>query len=433
MTDRMDDLLDDYLDCGEIAAGVTIAERIELERMATAAGLFRATRSTVEAEARASQPKAKARFERFMAANQAAAAAAPLRIRSEPLPRSWLGRVLQMNRGLGAIGVAAAIGVLALVAVFTSQNAFNGTATAAAQVLTPGDYAQVYGTVSSISGEGEETSLMVDSEFGQLRVSVSDVTSVVEANALREIASIRPGESILIAGLVGKNRIIAATTLALAGANATPIVSGLAVAKDLKRTPPSEFDGRVTLITLAKDGIGARLVVAIADGTRYTVHIDRRSAGVLLGSERVIGELVHLVHLQGEPKNLYVVQIGTIPPVGSPAAGSPSPATNPTRAAQSAAPSPLPTTPVRPGTGFVRASGTITGRSANVLSIQTDAGLLNVVIRPNTQVLLGESGLTRGDVLRGEIVIGHSVNLQGGIERATGRVIADVIIVGPKP
>jgi hypothetical protein len=429
----MDDLLDSYLETGDIPADATAEERIELARMANAVGILKSSRPAVEREALAAQPVSKARFERFLAASQGARAHAPIQVQAVARRQSWLVRLLQVNRGVGAVGVASVIGVVAFIAVFIAQNASHETETAAAQVLTPGDYAQVYGTVSSITGSGEDTTLVVDSEFGQLHIAVSDATSVVEADTLRELASIRPGERLLIAGLVQENRTIAARTLALAGGDAIPLVAGIAAARDLKRTPPLEFDGRVTLITLARDGVGARLVVAVADGTRYTVRIDRRSAGALLVRDRVIGELVHLVHREGDATNLYVVQVRAAPPAAvSPTPSTPAAGRTPTKVASPPSPSPA-AAATRLATGFVNASGVITGRVANVVTIQTDSGLLSVVIRADTQVILGESGLTLADVLRGETVVGHSVSVQGGIERITGRVIADVIIVRPRP
>ena len=56
-----------------------------------------------------------------------------------------------------------------------------------------------------------------------------------------------------------------------------------------------------------------------------------------------------------------------------------------------------------------------------------------VAIRANTRILLAESGLTLADVGKpGGAATGHTVAVSGGGDARTGRISANVIVVGPK-
>lgn len=429
MTDRIDDLLDAYLETGELPADATNAERDEVESMVRAAGLLRSTADVTAKESEAAKPIARARFERFLMDAEPVIDATPRHVERQP---SWFARFFGANRGLRAAGIAAAVGIIAIVAVFAYQNASDTTESAIAQVLEPGDYAEVYGTVASVTGEGDSRTLMVNSEFGVLEVTADDETSIIESNTVHELENIEPGANLLIAGLVGRDRRIAAQTLALAGAEATPVAANVATVRELQRTPPEEFDGQIVLMTLAEDGLGARVVVLAGDGTRYAVRISRLNAGALLvGADRILGAQIHLVRVAGEGTDFYTIRLAReeqIPTVeatpDAPSEETPDAAETRRAAAQ---------TPTAPSDGFSRMTGVILSRDGNVLAVKTDAGELKVVIRTGTQIIFERSGLTRADVVAGNAVIGHEVVVQGGIERITGRFIADVIIVGPKP
>jgi hypothetical protein len=69
-----------------------------------------------------------------------------------------------------------------------------------------------------------------------------------------------------------------------------------------------------------------------------------------------------------------------------------------------------------------------------VLQLDTPRGPVSVLVRLDTRFLLGESGLAR-EALRGDgaSIIGHSVAVTGGLDRGTGRIVADLIVVGPRP
>lgn len=433
MSDRIDDLLDAYIESGELPANTTDAERAEVERLARASGLLRATRDITAGEANAAMPIARARFERFVVAAEAAvpeAVAAPKESR-----RSWFARLYATHRGLQLTGLATAIGVLMLVVLFAAQNARDTTESALAQVLDEGDYAQVYGTVSSVSGEGDSRTFFVSSEYGDLEVAADSGTSVVESNELHDLASIQPGTNLLIAGLVGRDRIILAQTLAFAGAESTPVAEARTTAAELTRTPPDSFMGKIGLMTLAEDGLGAKVVVLADDRTRYVVRISRANAGLLIaGANRILGADVTLTRATESGERFYIARLAgsdSTPGRGTPTPEAPEDET--TTAAEATRRTNAATATPDSANGFSRMEGVIVSRDGNVLVVQTAAGNVRVVIRTQTQIILDEAGISVADFRRGETVIGHTLVVQGGIERVTGRFIADVVLVGPKP
>jgi hypothetical protein len=89
--------------------------------------------------------------------------------------------------------------------------------------------------------------------------------------------------------------------------------------------------------------------------------------------------------------------------------------------------------PLPPGQpGLVAVRGVIEDRRANVFHVVTPRGTVAAVIRPHSQILVGESGLTLESIREGERLIGHVVSITGGPEPRTGRLIVDVMVVGPK-
>jgi hypothetical protein len=88
----------------------------------------------------------------------------------------------------------------------------------------------------------------------------------------------------------------------------------------------------------------------------------------------------------------------------------------------------------KPGLTFAGVKGVIVGREGNVLEvIDAQRQVVLVAIRPNTRILLAESGLTLADVGKpGGAATGHTVAVSGGVDARTGRISADVIVLGPK-
>ena len=88
------------------------------------------------------------------------------------------------------------------------------------------------------------------------------------------------------------------------------------------------------------------------------------------------------------------------------------------------------TTPGNPS--LVKVNGVVLSRDGNVFVVQTRTGPLAIVVTAETRIFLGESGLTVLAVRNGDSAIGHTVQVQGGLETGTGRVRADTVVVGAK-
>ena len=67
-----------------------------------------------------------------------------------------------------------------------------------------------------------------------------------------------------------------------------------------------------------------------------------------------------------------------------------------------------------------------------MLTVQSARGPVQVLLNTDTRILLGESGLTLAAIRTGEKAVGHTIQVQGGLDRGTGRMVADVLVVGPK-
>ncbi|MGI8927192.1 MAG: hypothetical protein ACR2HN_11185 [Tepidiformaceae bacterium] len=391
--DRTDKLLSEALATGRIPADADAAERVEVERLLAAVPALRASRLAAADEAQRSLPIARARFERHMAA-AAARAAAGGRHR-DPRP-GMLGRLL----GAGPLRAAGALAAVAMVvvAVVVASRSFNGVETANAQVLTPGDYVQVQGVVSSAAGDGDERTIELRSQFGSLAIDVSTATIAQDGTP---VASLAAGDSVVVGGTVGKDRKVNARTLArTAQAVAPPLKVKF---HELRRDVP-ELAGKVVTLTLAKDGSHGQVLVDAGDGQRFIVRVDAESAGALL--ERfgaALGVRVLVVRVPGAPAGVYSVTV-------------PEGASRP---------------PERPE--FAPLKGVIAGREGALLQVRTGRGVVPVLIRPETRIVLGQSGLTLDGVRRGETASGHTVSVSGGRDHASGVIVADVIVVGPKP
>lgn len=415
---RMDDLAEEALATGAVPAGVTAEERTELEALLASAGALRLDAATVAREARESMPTARARFERYIAAEQAAAAAPAVRVPQRPR-RGFPGGILAPGRKMAFAGSAAAVGLIVLVAVFASQS-WGGVETASA--LTIDDYVQVRGVVSGVTEEGGERRLSVQSsEFGTLNVAVSELTSVVDDQTSVDPAALRAGDSVLVGGVVvmprkaGEDARIAAKTLAVGAEQVPP--PPRARLKELREFREG-VQGSVAALTVSPDGKSAQVLIDIGNGERHIVRVDPGFVGDLV--QRGIGARVAVERIAGGPSGVFaVVPAGDQPPGDAPG-GPRGPGGRPDAGRSPAKPS------------FVGVRGVITGRTQNVLQVETDRGSIEVVVRQHTRVLLQDSGLTREAFAAGETIVGHRVAITGGLERPTKRVVADVLLLGPK-
>lgn len=389
---RLDDLLERALSEGAVPADATPEERAELEPLLAASGRLRLDAARVAAEADAVMPTARARFQRHLAEQRAPAVSPPIaRAR-----RGWLGGFFG-GRGLAFSASVAALAVVAVLAVLVVQP-FSSVETAAA--LEVDDYVQVQGVVSSTEGG---TVTVQSAELGNLQVAVSEQTSVVDDDGVREPASLKPGDPVLVSGIVLTRKSIAATTVAVGDNQGLPTPVPDKPVPLLKKFRPLE--GTITVLALSPDGANARILIN-AGQQRFLVDVERRSVDALLASSpSALGLRVRLVDSPELPEGLFRLE-----PLG-------------------ARPEPPATAPQ-----FQNVRGTIVARTANVLTVRTDRGLVPVVITRSTSLRLGESGLTIQDIREGERAIGHPVSVSGGLEaEGSRRIIASVIVLLPKP
>ena len=427
---RIDDLAQQAITTGIIPPEATAAERAELEGLLGSAASMRAERSRVEADADASMPIAMARFERFMAAQQAAA---PSRTVAVTRPRDgFLGRIFAVRRGLALSGAAVAIGLLAAVALFGSQALLSSTETASAQVLSPDDYVQLQGIVQSTTTNGDVRTVNLDSALGHVQVTLSAETSVVDEQNAVDPGTIKAGDQLLVGGVAVNNHAVTAHTVALSQqAKTAPRQVKL---KALSKLVPN-LEGRVSLLSIAKDGSKARVLIDARNGDRYVVNVDVATAEALVGlASTALGTEVR-VDAATDAKQANFRLAVTSPQASSPVPErtvTPEPRPTPTVAGASP-PVKRPDASAAAGkASFVTVRGVMTSRNGILFQLETKDGVVTVQLRPETRRLIAESGFTRAEVGNPDAVIGHSVMVTGGLDPKTGRVIADLVVVGPR-
>lgn len=421
-SERIDRLLDEALITGAVPSGTTPEELAEVERLLRAAGALRISRAQAEQEAAGSMPVARARFERFMAS---AGTAAPPARRGR-IGAGLFGWLFVAHRAMGTAAMAAAIAIVATVALFVSQNAFDGVETATAQVLTPGDYVQVGGVVAGATGAGDQRTVKVSSEFGDVEVALSSITSVVDDDAARDPSSIKKGDTVLVSGLVQKDRTIAAQTLAVSAETAPPPPKPRI--RELKSFRPG-IVGRVVFVSLGEDGQRARAVLDVR-GELLLVRINERSLRILLqGGSSPLGIFVAVGQDPGLPPGVFTLALtdapGSTRPSPTPegkATVTASPEATHTSTGETATPAP----PLK-FTGF---KGIVLGRQGNIVQVESAKGVVKVVVRLETRLVIAGSGLAREALTSTEAIVGHEVTISGSL--VEGRVIADLIVFGPK-
>ncbi len=399
--DRLDDLLERALETGAVPADATDGERAEVERMLTVAGGLKLNATRVSGEANGVMPTARARFQRHM---QEQHTPERVPVSAPHLERGFLGRFFS-GRMLTMGSSVAAMAVVAVVAVLVLQP-FNEVETAAA--LTVDDYVQIEGVVSASEG-GVVT--VQSSEIGNLQIALSDLTSVTDGNGVRGITSLKPGDPVLVSGVVTAKRSIAASNVAVAENQTVPTPSAKAKPPILKSFRPG-LQGSIRLITLSPDGKRAQVLLVMAEES-LLVDVDPKSMDQFLaGSPQAVGVLVKVVEAPDLRKGVFRLQ-----PVEQPTA-SPTPRTNPAG------------TPPQ----FQNVKGLVVGRALNVLMVRTESGTIPVVLKGTTSIRFGSSGLTPDDVRNGETVIGYEVAVTGNPEEPNGRrVVATLIVIIGKP
>lgn len=405
-TSRIDQLLEEALTTGVAPAGVSTAERAELEALLAAAAAMQASRAAIDTDARETMPTARARFQRYVAVETAAAAASRFPVRTATPRQGFLGRVFATHRGFTLAGSAAALGILAAVAVFASQS-YGGVETASAQVLNENDYAQLQGVITATSGEGADRTATLSSGFGDLEIALGGLGAVTNADQTVDPSTLKPGDSVTVAGTVARTKQttrIAARTLSVVQAEGAPREKpSLTLLRELR----NGLEGRITVLAVAQDGKSARVLVDVGNGEQFVVAVNARTLGELLnGNEAAVGRRVTVAHEPGSPDGEFSLTPAVAPPQSTP--------------------------PARPGLPGVK--GVVVSRDGNVLRVQTDRGPADVVVTLQTRIAIGPgAGLTVDRFRAGNLAVGHPVIIQGGVDRATGRLVADVIWVGAKP
>lgn len=405
-TNRIEDLLEEALTTGVVPADATPVERTEVEALLAAARGARALHTIVDAESREAMPTARARFQRYLAAESAAAVPAQRPPVAATPRRGFLGRAFALHRGFAAAGSAAAIGLIALVAVVASQS-YGGVETASAQVLNENDYAQIQGVITATSGEGANRTATLSSAIGDVEIGLGDLGTVSNADQLLDPSTLKPGDSVTVAGTVAKKNNttrLAARTLAIEMANAKPAEkSRLTLLRELRKG----LEGRITALAVAKDGKSARVLVDVGSGEQFVVAVNAKTLGDLLdGNQAAVGRRVVVSQESTGSRGEFSLTTVLAP-------GQPTPAGH-------AGPSGV--------------AGVIVSRDANVLRVQTDRGPVQVALTLETRIVIGpDAGLTVDRVRGGNVAVGHAVVIQGGVDRATGRLIADVIWIGGSP
>lgn len=383
MSDRFDELLDRALGSGEIPSDATPGERAELEALLGAAGALRATTGDLSAEASASLPVARARFERFVAGGGNLASAPS----SAPNVRWWHRR--SQRTGVGAGLVLAA--VLAIAVIAGMRPFARNVETAAA--VEAGDFVQLEGTVESTESTGEGALIRLTTALGEFDVLIPADASVSEGTEPADATTIMPGRTVLFAGTAsGEARVIASTVTLSDRATPPPDGNGDEVSE-----ARAGVQGTVRSFALADDGTHARVLIVTDGGERLLVSADpsairtvAAAAPSLIGLRVEVGE-----RLRG---GFGIVLVGEVDPREQ---------------------------------RFVTISGTVTGVERNLLIVATQRGDVMVAVRTGTRILL-----TGGEEVGRPLVVaqrleGRVISVSGGLTR-DGRIAADLIAVsGP--
>jgi hypothetical protein len=429
MSDRIDDLLDQALVTGVIPEEATAEERAELEGLLAAMRGVKETGLAIRAEAQETMPSARARFERFTAAQQQA--------RHLQRPASggrgrWFSR-FPGGRGLSFAGVAAAAAAI-VVGALILPGSFGGVESASAQVLTEGSYVQVEGVVTNRTTADGQVSLVVQSDLGEIAVDLADGTSVLDDQGAIRPGDVQSGRQVVVSGVVGKAHRVQAQTVTLGQeAPPPPVPPRVEQLKDL----PQRLEGEVRTISLSPDGKRARIHIVTAAGGHFWAVVEAPGVQALLErSANALGTMVRLVHPPGTPPGVFIVE-PVVPEADGPSAPvAPTPTPETTRPPAGPSPSPTPSgagsggETARPGLVTVR--GIVLSRDGALVTVETDRRVVTVRVTQRTVILVGPDGVTL-DARSGDRAIGHAVSVTGLLNEQTQQLLADVIVLGPKP
>jgi hypothetical protein len=210
---------------------------------------------------------------------------------------------------------------------------------------------------------------------------------------------------VLVSGVVTAKRAIAASNVAVSSNGGAPAPTEHRKVPLLKSFREG-LQGRLSVVSLSPDGARARVLLVLPDNS-ILVDVEPRVMDRLLATHPgAIGAIVRVVPGEGgKAFGLEVVEPNSTPPAGA---------------------------NDRPQ--FENVRGVIVGRLLNVLQVQTNRGVVSVVLRPATSIRFGGSGLTPEDIRAGEGAVGWEVAISGNLEDSNSRrIIATLVVVVGKP
>ena len=400
IADRLDLLLERALAEGAIPVDASAAERAELERLLAASDTLLAARASIQAEVEIALPVARARFERFLAAEapRSAGAASP--------PLHWRRRLAAWLGGgfLGVPRFAAVAGPVAAVMLFAVILAIRGSfgAVETAVALESGDYVQFEGTVAGVRPAGEDLEVDVRSGAGRFLVLIPPAAVLKDAGGEELPATnLKAGAVVLVDGLVEAGKVHA-TTMVL-GEHRPAAPAKLTRLAELRGT----VSGTVLLVRLAKSGTRGEVVVLTDDGQRVIVPVSGGSVEDLLHRfATALGERIEVRSVSGGVFRLETAGGGDGQQAPTPRAGRPA---------------------------LIASRGLVMSLSGERLQIRTLDSVVDVAITSQTRFLAERSGLAPAEVRDGRAVLGHTVAVTGHRDPRAGILIADLVIVGPRP
>ncbi|MCC6382856.1 MAG: hypothetical protein IT304_10125 [Dehalococcoidia bacterium] len=396
---RFQDLLAEALAIGRVPDDASDDERTRLAELLETASTLRAAATTVRAEATAALPHARARFQRHVVASRQASFARPAAV-LKPARRAWWS-VFVAHRGLALGGAAVALALLAVVATFALQSAGGNVETA--QALNPGDYVQFEGVVETTGTAAGGRSLQLQTaDLGAVTVDLAADTPVVAGEAQIDSSALAPGKAVVVAGVVGQNRRVAASALTVSAQ--TPVALPRKVPfKKLERLLPG-LEGRIVTFAVAS-GTRASVILEAADGNRYLLAVDEQSAQRLLALVTVLGARVAVSRDAASPAGTFSLAVTEEPDAATGGRLS-----------------------------LSGVEGVVTARNGTTFTVLTRGrGPVEVVIRPATRILVTRNAVDQARFVSGKDPgVGHVVVVSGVLDSASGRLTAGLVIVGAR-
>jgi hypothetical protein len=367
--DRIDWLFERALEDGRVPAEASPGERLEVERLLSAARAVRGAAAASAGEAELAMARARVRFGQVLAGSAASAR------RTRP----WSARPLGPAAWAGAAAVLVVLLGLAAIVVLSG----GGAETAVA--LEPGDYVQVQGTVESTSETPAGRTLRLATPMGPVEVVVAAGTPLTVRGQRRPLSELSPGAGLVIAGLVADDRTLRAESLALGTVSPHPPGRLERLEHDRGR-----FTGEVVSLALAPDGEASRIVVVGPGGRRILVTLDREAAASLL--EQGPSAPGRRVSIDRDQTGNVVVALET-------AEGAP---------------------PARPG--LFEVTGVISAVTDDGFEVAARGGVVTVVVQETTRVVRGDRQAGPG------MQVGQAVAVSGA--QHDGVLVADLVVLG---